>query len=700
MINCCDRIATLRFRCLSRKNRALSILTPWMVELLRQTEGILPWPIRRGTITKHLLERLEFELDDLELLIGRIKLPKFSQQELERAERSLQDFELPGGQRGHCELDRTDLLTIGIAGIHQRILKLRSTAGPDEAAYHTSFLLALEGLQARILNAATTAESAMGLAQGIRRAELERIAVACKHIAYHPPRNFFEGLQLFWLVDSSGMWDGSWLLVPGHLDRTLWPLYQNDIAEGKITPELALELLECLYLLLNEDVPDGLAMSIMVGGRDVAGNDATNELSYLCLEALRRTRLIYPTVGVCWHEQTPPALTALAIDLVTKGYPTPAFFNDDVIQKGLYALNVPPELACNYINSTCVEITPAGSSGVWVASPYFNLCQLLLDEIDHQAKSDAPANTFDNFLNCFSSRLGVAIEEAADCQNKIRTHRANRGGMPLQSCFTRDCIKRGRDVDSGGALYNWVECSFVGLANLADSLQAIRNELYNKMNITFASLKQSLDSDFKDDESLRLRLLNGSAKYGNDCQEVDALVAQVAKSFQDHCRRQKMLPDDSAFVPGSFCWVMHERLGRETGATPDGRKAGFPFADGGGPAQGRERLGPTAAILSTTSWDHSPMIGGLAYNMKFNAALFGSPSAAKRLGDLVVTFLRRGGFETQINVVDHKILLAAKANPEQYRDLAVRVGGYVDYFTRLSPQMQEEVLLRTEFERL
>ncbi len=161
-----------------------------------------------------------------------------------------------------------------------------------------------------------------------------------------------------------------------------------------------------------------------------------------------------------------------------------------------------------------------------------------------------------------------------------------------------------------------------------------------------------------------------------------------------------MDPDDSPFVPGSFCWIMHEVLGRQTGATPDGRKAGFPFADGGGPAQGRERRGPTAAILSTTSWDHSPMIGGLAYNMKFNTSLLQGRAGRDRLRDLVLTYLRRGGFETQINVVDRQALLDAREHPELHRDLAVRIGGYVDYFTRLSPEMQEEILMRTEFAQL
>jgi formate C-acetyltransferase len=165
------------------------------------------------------------------------------------------------------------------------------------------------------------------------------------------------------------------------------------------------------------------------------------------------------------------------------------------------------------------------------------------------------------------------------------------------------------------------------------------------------------------------------------------------------CERHTVEPDSSAVVPGAFVWIQHERLGSDTGATPDGRRAGTAFADGAGPAQGREIHGPTAAILSTTSWDHSPLIGGIAFNMKFNAALFRTREGKPGLRHLILTYLRRGGFETQINVVDAETLKQARIHPEHYRDLVVRIGGYTDYFTRLSAAMQDEIIARTEYNR-
>jgi formate C-acetyltransferase len=182
--------------------------------------------------------------------------------------------------------------------------------------------------------------------------------------------------------------------------------------------------------------------------------------------------------------------------------------------------------------------------------------------------------------------------------------------------------------------------------------------------------------------------------------EVDSEVRRFLECVTSECAKHKMRPDDAHFIPGTFCWVMHQRLGAECGATPDGRLAACPFADGAGPAQGREKLGPTAAINSVTSWEHSSLIGGSAFNMKFDSSIFESPESTEKLKQLIFVFLRQGGFETQINVLKRGVLKKAKGNPEAYRDLVVRIGGYTDYFTNLSPRMQDEVMMRTEYSEL
>ncbi len=698
------RVAALRARCLDRKAAAKDFSQSDQIRLsdaasLRRSENLTSWQRRVGLRTRDRLAGLKFATDDLELLAGRAVFTWEGEARSEVADAAayLKAYPWAGGQTGHCALDPSRIFETGVAGISDDLRARQADATSQAVETLASFLDALEGLATMIGNAAASVEDAMAGATDWRREELAGLAEICRHLQSKPPRSFHEALQLLWFVNMGVEYgDCARLVCPGRVDRILRPFYDADIASGAMTRERALLLVENLYLLINDFVPDGLAVGVMVGGTDAAGNDATHELSYLCLEALRRTRLIYPTVGVCWHKGTPRALSDLACELMAGGCSNPAFFNDSVIRRGLERLGLPPEDACNYINSTCVEITPVGRSNVWVASPYFSLCRLLLDEIAAQTDAGAPAADFDAFLAAYFQRLGAAIAEAVAIRRQHREDRRRFGRKPLQSLFTRDCVGRARDIDDGGALTNWVECSFVGIANLADSLEVIRAEVFETRKLTLAALRRVLDDDFAGHEETRLRFLNKHPKYGNQVERVDALVARVAATFTRECARHRLPPDESPFVPGTFCWVMHERLGAECGATPDGRRRGEPFADGGGPAQGREKGGPTCAILSTTSWDHSALIGGLAYNMKFPSDLFRAPGASGRMRDLIETFLARGGFETQVNVVNRETLVAAEKNPEQYRDLVVRIGGYTDYFTRLSPGMRREIIMRTE----
>ncbi|MFZ2653597.1 MAG: pyruvate formate lyase family protein [Victivallales bacterium] len=701
-----ERISILRERCLDRK-AVWGNFPNWKAvvdaEVIRKTENVKSWQLRMGMRTKARLQNIKFETDELELLAGRVSFEdyKYSKPEISESEKYLSNYKWPGGQTGHCAMDMSRIFKVGIKGILSELKKkLKSSSGETRKTYQ-SFIFAVEGLSDMIENAKLAAEKAMLKAPEWRKKELVEMVDSCGRTQTEPPKTYRDAIQLIWFVDMGISYsDNAGLVVPGHLDRELIGFYNADVKKGILSKEKALNLIECLYILINNFVADGGAVSVMAGGTDAEGRDVTNDLSYLSLEALRRTKLVYPTVGICWHEGTPESLSMHAAELISKGYSTPAFFGDKIIQKGLKSYGLNRKQACNYINSTCVEITPVGCSNVWVASPYFSLCKILLDEIDVQASASKPARSFESFLSSYYKRLGEKIKSAAATENKTRDGRRKYGGKPLQSVFTKSCIESGRDIDNGGADVNWIECSFVGVANLADALHVIHNEVFISKNMDFSGLKKILDSDFKGQENVRLRFLDNYEKYGNNCGNVDSIVHRTADFIKKECGRHKVNPGKTHFIPGAFCWIMHERLGSECGATPDGRRKGLPFADGGGPAQGREKNGPTSSILSATSWDHSFLIGGLAYNMKFSGELFDSPEAVKRLYALIATFLKRGGFETQINVISRKTLEEAKKNPEQYRDLVVRIGGYTDYFTRLSPEMKEEVMLRTEYREL
>jgi len=652
-----------------------------------------------GRICYNRLVSLEFEMDECELLAGRIMQPILPTDELQAAQEFLAAIPVPGGQTGHCEVDTADLFALGIDGLLAKIANRRESAETtDQAEAYESFIDALRGLSAMIEHAALPAEAALKTAGPERHVELDAIIASCRRIAHQPPETFLDALHLVWFVPLAiQVGDSVGLVCSGHIDRRLIAYYTADLAAGRISRKRALELIEGLYFLTNDFCPGGLAFSVMVGGRDATGRDVTNDLSYLCLEAIRRTNLVYPTVGVCWHEGTPAGLTDLAVELIASGHTTPAFFNDQIIQNGLRHYGVPAAEACDYLNSTCVEISTCGSSNIWVASPYFSLCAILLEHVDQVAASAQPPATYDDFVAGYFTRLGEKIAAAVADQNGCRERRRLYGRKPLQSVFTLDCLERARDIDDGGARYNWVECSFVGLANFVDSLKVIQGEIFVAKEFDFPRLKALLDCDFSGQEPIRQKFLNLHPKYGLNDASVDGEIGRLMGFITAECAKHKMRPDNAHFIPGTFCWIMHQRLGAECRATPDGRKAGFPFADGAGPAQGREKLGPTAAIQSVTSWDHTPMIGGSAFNMKFPRALFHEPVGVAKLKHLILTFLRQGGFETQINVVDNAILHKTLANPEAYGDLVVRIGGYTDYFTRLSPEMQQEVLQRTQY---
>jgi formate C-acetyltransferase len=258
--------------------------------------------------------------------------------------------------------------------------------------------------------------------------------------------------------------------------------------------------------------------------------------------------------------------------------------------------------------------------------------------------------------------------------------RAQAGGFPLLSCFVNDCLARGRDIDAGGARVNWLEPSFVGLANLVDSLYAIRTLVFERRVLPLERLRAAMLADFAGHEDVRA-IVAALPKYGNDDPEVDVIAGEVTRFLVAECDRHRSFWGD-AVVPGLFCWIMHGELGRQTAASADGRSAGLPLADGSGPAQGRELRGPTAMVRSVTSWDHAPMIGGIAVNMKLPAA--GDPDdLVHPLAGLLESFLGLGGFEAQVNVVSAATLRDARAHPERHRDLVVRIAGYSDYFVGL-----------------
>ena len=604
------------------------------------------------------------------------------------------------GQDSHMAIDYEKLLEKGTSGVRAEIEAYKSALdtlmNPADIAKETFYdecLIMLDALDALCEKYAAHAESLSESEKDAeRRRELRTIAENLRRSPKYPAETFHQALQAVNMI-TFGL---QGLYQMSRPDQYLLPYYRRDIAAGTLTRESALELIDCACLMLSEFTAKGLAVGLMVGGRYPDGRSVVNDLTYLFLESISDVRLSYPGVGLCVTRDTPDDLLCLACRTLADGHTHPALFNDEVIVNGLMRYGLPFEEAVSYIHSTCVEITPIKRSSVWVASPYHNLIAPLLELMGATDEGVCEAGDLEGLIEAYQEKLGGCIARSVYDQNRQQMERAAWYTHPLVSCFVDDCLARGCDLDHGGAKYAFIESSFVGMSNLVDALFAIDRLVFKEKAMTLSAFGDILRVNFEGHEPLRQRILNDIPKYGNDIAEIDALFRRMTEWIAEEMTRYRTW-HGSRFIPSMFCWVMHAEIGKSTGASPDGRLAGFPLGDGSGPAQGREHNGPTASILSSTSWPHEPFIGGIAVNLKFAKRLFSGESLQKLMG-LVRVYFERGGFELQINVIDREKLLAAQRDPEAYRDLVVRIGGYSDYFTNLSPQMQQEVLLRTEHE--
>lgn len=686
-------IAALRDIALQTKGwETCPILPQFDAEEWQKHDPSESWLIWRGSRVANRLRKMPIEILPGERLVGRPLIRQATAAEREANERAWEVLKTmppyPGGDAGHFHPDYEKLFRVGLGGILDEIrTRLGSATTDEQRSFYRACEIAMQGFSDYILRVAEECD------RNPEHAELARI---CRRIATQPPETFHEAIELMFLT-LSALWVGEdhWLTTPARMDQTLRPFYEADISAGRITREEALELICCLYIQMNMIIGPGSAISVTVGGRDRNGQDVTNELTYLCLDARAATRLVYPTLGLAWHEGTPSELTAFACRMLATGVGDPAFFNDQLIVEGLRSHGVSVEDSYNYMNSTCVEIKVVGASNIWVTTPYFNCPQAMLDAMDTAVDGSAPEPaSFDEFSELVRARIADDVRQAAERFDRVWTQRGKIGCFPLASCLTNDCLEKGLDIDQGGARYNWVENSFVGLANLVDGMMAVKMLVYDSGELSISEFREILKADYAGHEDLRLRIINSIPSYGTDADDVDALATEWAEFLQSTSESNTV--GGHCYVPGFFCWVMHGELGSRTGATPDGRKSGTAFADGAGAAQGREVAGPTASILSTTKWDHQRVLGGLVHNLRLSGQMLKDRKGLDAMSGLIETYMRRGGFEIQVNVVGGDILRAAQAHPEDYPDLLVRVAGYSDYFTNLSPVMQAEVIERTE----
>jgi formate C-acetyltransferase len=555
-----------------------------------------------------------------------------------------------------------------------------------------------------------------------RKAELERIAGICLHVPAHPPRDLWEALQYYWFVHLGVItelnpWDA---FNPGRLDQHLLPFYRKGIEEGTLTREKAKELIQCLWVKFNNQLaPPKVGVTaeesatytdfvnINLGGLRADGKDGANEVSFLLLEVIDEMKLVQPSSNIQLSEKTPDELLNKACAIIRKGWGQPSLFNADMVVEELTRQGKSIEDARNGGTSGCIETGAFGKES-YILTGYFNFPKVfeitLNNGVDPGTGNKVGIETgraedfeaFEDLLDAYEKQLRHFIDIKIEGNNVIERLFAEEMPVPFLSIIIDDCIANGKDYNAGGARYNTTYIQGVGLGTLTDCLASVKYHVFDEGTLRMADLMDALSSDFEGNEKMRQMLINRTPRYGNDDDYPDSLMLSAFEIFFNAVDGRKNTKGGHHRI-NLLPTTCHIYFGRVTGATPDGRRAWQPLSEGISPVQGADRHGPTAVTKSASKLDHS-LTGGTLLNQKFTPQLLEDEKGLDGLARLVRGYFKLGGHHVQFNVVTRDTLRSAQADPEQYRDLIVRVAGYSDYFCDLSRVLQDEIIARTEHE--
>lgn len=510
----------------------------------------------------------------------------------------------------------------------------------------------------------------------------KRLISAYEQVPLKPARSFFEAMIAYnftyYLDDCDN---------PGRVDQELFPYYERDLASGETTHQEAVDLIRCLWE--NADVNSG--WSAAIGGTTSAGEPGYNELTVACLEAAHKIRR--PNLQLHIRKDMPQEVWDAALDAIATGCGLPALYNEEEFLRSLREahLGISEQDIGWYNGGGCTETMIHGCSNVGSLDAGINL-PLILDQT--LQKNLASADSFDELVKAYKDDVADIVIEIAQDVNADQEVKAKLRPQPMRSLLMDDCIDNGREFNAGGARYNWSVVNVAGLGNTIDSLAAIREVVFEKKEITGAQLAEVLRKNYGGEDSLRQRL-ERCPRFGNDDQGADDIASDIAGFvFSEFLRYAPWR--GGKFLASCLMFVTYADAGAHVGALPDGRLAGAPLADSAGPVQGRDVNGPTAMLKSVASIPHHLAPGTLVINARFTADFFKGEAKRNKLRDMIKAYFSMGGMQLQINVVDQEILRDAIENPEKHQDLIVRIGGYSEYFNRLSPALKQTVLERTE----
>jgi trans-4-hydroxy-L-proline dehydratase len=536
----------------------------------------------------------------------------------------------------------------------------------------------------------------------------------------HAPRDFWEALQYYWFVHLGvtvelNTWDS---FCPGHLDRHLHPFYKRQLEERSLTREQAEELLQCLWIKFNnQPAPPKVGVTaaesgtytdfsqINLGGINEDGSDGVNDVTYLILDVIDEMRLVQPSPSIQVSKKNPDQFIMRAAEIIRTGFGQPSVFNADLIVEELLRQGKSLPDARNGGTSGCVETGAFGKES-YILTGYFNMPKILeltlnggVDprtgrKIGLEIGEPARFGSSEELFAAYEKQLRHFIDIKVRGNNVVERLYATHMPAPFLSMVIDDCIARGKDYHDGGARYNTSYIQGVGLGSITDAMAAIKYNVFDKKTLTMEALLEALKNNFENHERMRQMLLNRTPHYGNDDDYADSVMVDLFNVYFNAIDGRKNTKGGTYHV-NLLPTTVHVYFGSVVGASADGRRACQPLSEGVSPVQGADRHGPTAVLKSVSKMDHV-RTGGTLLNQKFTPQLLADDESLDKLVKLIRAYFRLGGHHVQFNVVDAATLRSAQQNPEQYRDLIVRVAGYSDYFCDLGKVLQDEIIARTE----
>lgn len=674
---------------------------------------------------------------------------------------------------GHVTVKYWEVLEIGFGGIKEKaeeeLAKLCLADGDYQKK--SRFLQAVMiSCDAAITYARRYAELALSEVQKCtdpaRKMELLQIAQNCANVPEKGATSFYEACQSFWFVQQLLQIESSGHSIsPGRFDQYMYPYYKKDLDSGKLTREFAQELMDCIWVKLNDlnkcrdaASAEGFAgyslfQNLIAGGQNSEGIDVTNDLSFMSIQASVHVFLPQPSLSVRVWNGTPHEFLIKAAELTRTGIGLPAYYNDEVIIPSLLSRGLTLEDARDYNIIGCVEPQKAGKTEGWHDAAFFNMCRPLEltfhngkdkgVQVGPQTGDVESMQSFEEFYRAYKIQMDYAIKLLVNADNAIDMAHAERCPLPFLSSMVDDCMKSGKTVQEGGAVYNFTGPQGFGVANMADSLYVVKKLVYDEKKLTMKELKQALTVNYGkglNEEDIAamtseivsemeaagqkagereisavlqtviaatespemkakgdriLEMIEEVPKFGNDLPEVDAFARDVAYTYTKPLLKYRN-PRGGQFQAGLYPVSANVPLGAQTGATPDGRLAYTPVADGVSPSAGKDVSGPTAAANSVSRLDHGIASNGTLFNQKFHPSALSGRRGLENFVGLIRSYFDQKGSHMQFNVVSRETLLDAQKHPEQYKHLVVRVAGYSALFTTLSKSLQDDIIRRTE----